>query len=454
LEIFPKLKPELIHRYEFRVVFYMSDVIKLDLTCEVKNIESVGIRDKCTIVITSPNDLRALQERPVFDDDDGDDNEAKDDYSELTNEGVLKKLLEGFEPKEESLLLRYFEIYAEGMMKMDKFVDLPRSSIFKIVKRKRLNIEEKKLFLALVAWGRAELKRNNVVDNPSNLRDTLEAELKYIRFPLIPEQDLSLIVLPTQLLSLQELLKLYRYLGAEPEEREKLQVPWQTEPRNARRPPNTFHWQFDSERKHPAIKLSKDGRTVETLPQAGWQSIFGNRLLPLKGIFTWYITLDQYDVENTWNIAIGVVSAEFTNWEHTSLCGYDDSSTGWTFIVGNGKKCCNCAPFGYEVGQKVYDEDEEKQYNTMDNLGELLGESKVNIKSKIEQDKGDQGWGLSTEVKQGDTIGVRVNMDDGKITFIHNGDNLGVAFWDLPKELRPCLSLVNQQKISLNFPIG
>lgn len=53
----------------------------------------------------------------------------------------------------------------------------------------------------------------------------------------------------------------------------------------------------------------------------------------------------------------------------------------------------------------------------------------------------------------GDVIGVLVDLDSRKISYYKNGNSLGVAFTDVPKEhfLYPACSLKRYQKVTYNF---
>jgi len=381
-------------------------------------LNKMGIADKSTIVISTPTDLRFLLSNPVFDDDEEDEEEEEEEeeddgnkrdypYRGLNNENVLEKLIKGVEPKEEKLLLCYFDIYADQMVQLDKFTSLPKSIIQKIFKRKKLAIEEKKLFLALISWGKAECKRNDVNVTPNNIREIVDDELRYIRFPLMLLDDISEVVVPTSLLSQDELLMLYQYLGDETENKKsEIQVPWLCKPRVPRLAPKSFSFKFDENRKHSGVTVSKDGLTASSVSGNNWQSVFGNCLLPKKGCYSWNFKLNEYDTTNSWNVVLGVVPDTFTEFDLTRVCGHQ-STAGWTFICGNSKTLYLSDPKSYTSS--------------------------------------------NTTIQKGETVGVQVDMDKGEISFIHNGKNLGVAFKNLPKGLRPSLTLISRQNVTVSF---
>lgn len=409
LSKYPEIKTDLFHLYELFTVSYLSDVIELDLmTNGTRTLTEAGIQNKSTIIISTPVELRLLQSRPLPDDDDNDEddeNKKTNPYEELTDLGVLEKLIKGVEDKDQRLLLRYFDIYAKKIVLLDRFLDLPKGLINKIVKRNKLNIPEKDLFSALIKWGKAECKRTDVEDNSENLRQILKDEVPYIRFPTMSLEDVASIVLPTHILSQEEILQIYLFLGTKENQRNTIQVPFHYKVRKPRKAPNFFNFKWSKSNKHRTITLSNDDTVTSTDRGSGWQSIFADKQVPDKGVFQWSITLDEYDTRNTYNVVIGVVPSSFSNWSHNTFCGFNTSSTGWTFITGNGMKCHNGEPVEYS----------------------------------------------DIVCNEGDKIGVKVDMFKNEISFLHNGRDLGVAWDNVSKSIRPCLSLVQQQRTTLKM---
>jgi len=236
----------------------------------------------------------------------------------------------------------------------------------------------------------------------------LKEELPYIRFPIMSLDEVYSAVMPTELLSLQDTLQLCRYLGSEEQKRSSIYLPYHDKKRRPRLGPNSFVFRWDPNKKHSDIKLTEEG-TVATLNCTSWRSCFGDTMIEDSGIYEWSITLDKYHTSNTYNVVIGVVPGDYTYWTHTTLCGYNSTSKGWVFITGTGQKGNSSSPITYASGSNPY-------------------------------------------CKQGDEIGVRVDMDQHSISFIHNGKDLGVAWKNLPAKVRPCLSLVRDQKTTLKFP--
>ena len=55
----------------------------------------------------------------------------------------------------------------------------------------------------------------------------------------------------------------------------------------------------------------------------------------------------------------------------------------------------------------------------------------------------------TTSSCKGDFIGVKVDLNTGRLEFTRNGQPLGVAFENVKGPISPCISLLKGQKISL-----
>jgi len=314
---------------------------------------------------------------------------------------LLKKLESGLKPSDEKAALEYLDIHCKDVVTSNDWTKIDQKLLKTILKRDTLSIPEGDLFEAVVLWGKAECKRQTVEPNAENLQKVLSESLPLIRFPTMTMQEVAAKVTPTNLLSSDQILQVFTYLGSKDSQKENLKVSWPTKPRKGRRPTNWFSW--DPNRKGSQIVLS-DKNTVASLNYSSWCSIFGDIEIT-SGVAEWEIVLDQYDTTNSYNVAIGVVPSGFTNWSHSTLCGYNSSSTGWTYVCGNGNKCNNASPVYYGSGSY-----------------------------------------------QGAVIRVRVNLDAHTIEFFVNGTSLGVAYTNVYGPVRPCVSMVQNQRITLRFP--
>merc|ERR1712142_1292666 len=102
-----------------------------------------------------------------------------------------------------------------------------------------------------------------------------------------------------------------------------MKLPFHCKPRTPRKAPSVFEFMWDAERKHSGVEVSDNGLEVSTQRNTGWQSIFGDTLIPEKGVYEWFIRLNGYSTSNSYNVVISVVPASFKNWTHGTLSGYN-----------------------------------------------------------------------------------------------------------------------------------
>lgn len=75
---------------------------------------------------------------------------------------------------------------------------------------------ELELFEKLLIWAGKECERRKLEANKPNMRKVLQPILPYIRFPTMTMEDVTLQVAPTELLSKDQLLALYVWIGSKP----------------------------------------------------------------------------------------------------------------------------------------------------------------------------------------------------------------------------------------------
>jgi hypothetical protein len=281
-----------------------------------------------------------------------------------------------------------------------EFIKTDQKLLKTILKRDTLSVPEGDLFEAVIGWGKAECKRQSLEPDANSLQSCLADILPLIRFPTMTMQEVAAKVTPTNILSSDQILLVFTFLGSKDTQKETMKLPWSTKPRKGRRG-SKFSW--DPSRKASQIVLS-DKNMVASTTYSSWCSVFGDTELT-SGVTEWEIVLDQYDTSNSYNVAIGVVPSSFTNWQHTTLIGYSTSSSGWTYVCGNGNKCNNSGPVYY-----------------------------------------------GTPAYQGAVIRVRLDLDKHTIEFFVNNTSQGVAYTNVYGPVRPAVSLVQNQRCTLRFP--
>jgi len=335
-------------------------------------------------------------------DDDEDDSDAKDKYHGLKASSILELLSTKLASKAETVALEFLDMHATKVCSGKEWEKQSKARVLQIVQRKTLNIKEGDLFDAVVAWGKAECKRQSKDTSADNVRTILADVLQHIRFPCMAMDEVATKVTPSSILSGDQMLQVFTYLGSNEEKRKSMRMPWPTKQREPRRPPNFFTW--DANLKHYSLQLSEKNMVLTSTDPNAWQMAGGSKELT-KGKHEWEIVINQYDTANSYNVIIGVVPTYFTNWTYNSWLGSSTTAPGWGYVTGNG-------------------------YKTTHNAGQTAYGAKAN---------------------QGDTVKVKLDLESHTIEFFVNGRTLGVAFTDVYAPVRPAISMVRTQKCTLRF---
>jgi len=255
----------------------------------------------------------------------------------------------------------------------------------------------------VVAWGKAECKRQSNDTTPDNVRKVLADVLPHIRFPCMEMVEVATKVRLSSLLSSDLLMQLFAYMGGNEYKQKSMRLPWPTIQREHGGPPN-FSW--DANLKHSGLQLSGKNMVLTSTDPNTWQMAGGSKELT-QGKHEWEIVLNQCDAANRFSIIVGVVPTYFTNWRYPSCLGTSATAPapGWGYVIHNG-------------------------YKTTHNAGLTA---------------------YGTKANQGDTVKVRLDLESHTIAFFVNGRSLGVAFTDVYGPVRPAISMVSTQKCTLRF---
>jgi len=223
-----------------------------------------------------------------------------------------------------------------------------------------------------------------------------------IRFPAMTMGDVASKVTTSGLLTSKEILEIYTYLGTKEEDRAKIKIVWNTKARVGRRAPNFFSW--DAVNKGSAIVISETDKNQVSSTGSSWMSVYGDVELS-EGTHEWEIQLDAVDTSNSYNIVIGVLPTSVSSYATLSNpVGYSGTA-GWSFVTGNGQKCNNSYPASYGSAAAVTS-----------------------------------------------TVRVKLDLDAHTLEFFVNDTSNGVAFTNVYGPVRPSVSFINSQKITLKFP--
>jgi len=398
------LKMDEVDRHEFRAVAYGQNVIDIGNKDEKTTLSSEGVKTKSLIVVCAPNDLKPVVERKgkKKGKDDDDDGDSKDKYSGYKVETAIKQW-ETSKGKDEKIALEYIDINLSAIMKTPEWTKLEKKRVVEICKRNTLNVKEGDLFEGVVTWAKAECKRTNIDNNGENLRKVLEDILPLIRFPAMAMEEVATKVTPTSVLLSDQMLTIFTYLGSSKDKQKNMKMAYNTKPREGRRPPNWFSW--SNNHKHHSLQLSDKNSVIVSTDPNYWQSI-GADIELKSGVHEWEVVLNQYDTNNSYNVVIGCVPTHFNQWTSSTWIGSSTSAPGWAFVTGNGYKT------GTNTGQTYY----------------------------------------GSAARQGDTVRTRLDLDKRTIEFFVNNTSQGVAFTDVYGPVRPAISVIRPQRLTLQFP--
>ena len=149
------------------------------------------------------------------------------------------------------------------------------------------------------------------------------------------------------------------------------------------------------------VQLFNRGLTAASTART-WETVMGDGLMT-TGVSYWEVRLDRYDSSNGHNVVVGLVFDG--GHELCEVLGEDTHSVG--FNCGRGTKC-----FAGDFLQPFAD-----------------------------------------PCNAQDVIGVKVDMVSGTVEVFRNAISLGVAFTGLVTPCYGAVSLINQQQVSLMFPM-
>jgi len=299
------------------------------------------------------------------------------------------------------------DIYIGAIVKDDSWLKLSKEQLSDFLKSERLNIKEADLFDGVIAWAKEQAKSIKSDKKEKEVLSEVMADvMPLIRFPAMSTQDIATRVSGTGLLSNQQILDLFTYLGMRTGGDKKAKLGkaiahFTPKERKGRKPPAWFHW--DQSRKHSSLIVTSDGLTVTSTTTSYYQPIFGDCEMK-EGTFEWEVTLTQFYV-NSYSLNIGVVPASYSNFSSSQMIGYSGHIPGWCFGAGYGQKWDNGSQSSY-----------------------------------------------GKTCSQGDRIRVKVDMDAKTLEFFINDNSQGVAFTNLSGTLRPALSLYGSNTVVTAFP--
>jgi len=129
--------------------------------------------------------------------------------------------------------LKFIEENMEEIAETDAFLKLSKSRLVTLLEDDELGIDEFQLWQAILKWGKAECKRTErKSDSGDDLKTVLGDLVNLIRFPTMSLEEIAAHVAPSNLLSQDALLDLFKYVSISDEkERSGVTLPFPAKPR-------------------------------------------------------------------------------------------------------------------------------------------------------------------------------------------------------------------------------
>lgn len=328
------------------------------------------------------------------------------DCSESSIEQILLILTEAYESDLVELVelcMDYVDINTQEVLESKAFCELPFQICEEIVKRDTLNdcLQETQVLLGVLRWvrGWGDL---NVEDSANYELPLLDSERlaqlrllgSYIRLPLIPGKDLVKLIHPLGIFDDAVMLKAL-----------------------------SFH--FAPELYGEDTKAFYRDRVGSKRPWTWSEDLLGAHIVLANELRT--AVAQHYDWEKT----VGAV--EWHSGVHSFSCGIEmnvaGSSNSWLIIIGVAQPG---TPSSGHLGSG------SKEWG-------LACYSGIKISSNDKREE------YTKPCKSGDIITAQVDFRRNSLEFSINGVSQGIAFTNLSGPLRPAVSLLRGQRVTLNF---
>lgn len=149
--------------------------------------------------------------------------------------------------------LAFIEENAQEVIKSAGFDNLPRERLKVLLSSDALSANEIDIFRAVLRWSLCECKRQNLLDVPENRRAVLGDILPLIRFPTMTMEEVATYVSPSGVLSSEQLLEIFTYIGALKGNRPLPSISFPTRSR----PGALEKWTLDPELKWSTVTLTE-----------------------------------------------------------------------------------------------------------------------------------------------------------------------------------------------------
>jgi hypothetical protein len=160
----------------------------------------------------------------------------------------------------------------------------------------------------VLKWGKAEAERTKETQ-----AEVLKDIIPHIRFPLFKMEEVVAKVQPLKLLTAEQMLSVYTWMGASKTNKPK--CVFKAEKRGSG---GSDEWTWSTSKKPTTVTVSEEGVKL-TSSGSNWQNVGGD-IVFTEGVHEWEVTLDSYDTTNSYNVVLGVTpSSNESYWTSSSL---------------------------------------------------------------------------------------------------------------------------------------
>jgi len=158
--------------------------------------------------------------------------------------------------EDEKYILDYIDEHATEVLQQDGFLQVSPKTVLDMVQRDGLQIDEMDLYKRVFKWAEKRCSVEEVEATKENLGRILTHIMPHIRFPLMKIEQFADVSM-TGVLDPEQNIAVFRYLGADPDDREGLETPFCHIPR-ARTTKLALIW----DKCHRLYQISVDKKAV------------------------------------------------------------------------------------------------------------------------------------------------------------------------------------------------
>ncbi|OWF48235.1 BTB/POZ domain-containing protein 3-like [Mizuhopecten yessoensis] len=133
----------------------------------------------------------------------------------ISRENVCHILINTFlwhEEETKQACVQYINLHASDVFSTEGFTDLPEESLIELLQHHKLNIQEERIFEAVIKWADEKIKRQNLRVDATNRRNALNKILPHIRFARMDVAYFSDKVTHKGILTTSEIVKYFQFL--------------------------------------------------------------------------------------------------------------------------------------------------------------------------------------------------------------------------------------------------